>query len=107
MHEKLHEIVASSFTAYLWVIVISIWGGIAGYIGKIKRGHTRFSIAELIGELVISAFVGVITYLFCQAAQIDELIAAAMVGIAGHMGSRAILMMEKAFQTKIEAWFSK
>lgn len=104
MHEKMHEVLSSSFAAYGWVMGLSIWGGIAGYVGKIKSGNMRFSFSELVGEISISGFVGVVTYLICQSAQIDELLTAAMVAISGHMGSRAIMMMEKAVQKKVEKW---
>ena len=104
MPDKLHNLINSPFLAYSWVLLLSAWGGVAGYIGKIKRGNVRFSFAELIGEVCISGFVGIVTYLLCQSAQIDELLTAAMVAIAGHMGSRAILMLEKLLQNKVQKW---
>lgn len=68
---------------------------------KVKSGLTaRFSITELIGELFISGFVGLITFYLCESAKIDQMISAALVGIAGHMGSRAIFLIEKYLQSK-------
>ena len=85
------HITSSSWFTAAWVFLISAWGGIAGYIKKISEGKARdFSIKELLGEIVISSFVGVITYFLCVSAGIDETLTAAIVGMSGHMGSRAI-----------------
>lgn len=81
---------------YLWVAVLAGWGGIANFCHKLKTGHARpFNIAEFVGELVISSFAGIITYYFCQATHIDGYLSAVLVGISGHMGSRAIFLIER------------
>ena len=90
-----------SFATYAWVLLLSCWGGVAGYIRKIRMGLVpRFSLTELVGELFTSGFVGVITFYLCESSQIDPLISAALVGISGHMGSRAIFTIEKFLQNK-------
>lgn len=86
-----------SFTilTYGWVIFLSIWGGVVNYVNKVKAGTaTRFNITELIGDIVTSGFVGVLTFWMCQASAIDPLLTAVMVGVAGHMGARAIAKLE-------------
>ena len=86
-----------SFTilTYAWVIFLSIWGGVVNYVNKVKAGTaTRFNITELIGDIVTSGFVGVLTFWMCQASDIDPLLTAVMVGVAGHMGARAIAKLE-------------
>jgi len=81
---------------YAWVLLLSIFGGIVNFMQKVRSGEiSRFSITELFGEMVTSAFAGVITFLLCKAADINELITAALVGVAGHMGSRLIFKLEK------------
>lgn len=80
---------------YLWVIGLSAWGGAVSFIRKVQNGEARaLNIAELIGEIFTSAFAGVITFWLCEAAQINQLVTAALVGISGHMGSRAIYHLE-------------
>ena len=90
---------------YLWVIALSLWAGIANNVRKIKAGAIRFSIAELIGDIVISGFIGVVTYFLCQYYKIDGMFTAALVGISAHMGTRAIygfeLLVAKKFGVKI------
>jgi hypothetical protein len=80
---------------YVWVFALSAWGGFVSFWRKLKDGKARpFNIMELVGELFTSAFAGVITFWLCQAAALDGLLTAALVGISGHMGSRAIAQME-------------
>lgn len=85
-----------SLITYAWVFILSAWGGAVNFLRKTKAGQARpFNFMELIGELMTSAFAGVLTFWLCQAAEINNLITAALVGISGHMGSRAIFHFEK------------
>lgn len=80
---------------YAWVALLSAWGGAVSWIRKRKAGNTRpFNFMELVGELMTSAFAGVLTFWLCEASGMQPLITAALVGISGHMGSRAIYHME-------------
>lgn len=89
---------------YAWIIVLSCWGGITGYIRKVRSGQRPFAFAELIGELCISGFVGVITFFMCEAANIPAVFSAAIIGICSHMGSRAIFLMEVVGEKVIKKW---
>jgi hypothetical protein len=85
-----------SLLTYLWVFGLSSLGGFISFVNKIKKGHARaFNIAEFMGEIATSAFAGVITFWLCENANISPLITAALVGVSGHMGSRAILLFEE------------
>jgi hypothetical protein len=93
-----------SYVTYLWVLILSAWGGIVSWNTKRKNGDTRpFNFTELIGEIVTSAFAGVITFYLCEAADLNQLITPALVGISGHMGSKIILQFEKF----AESWANK
>ncbi len=86
---------------YAWVIGISAAGGAVAFIRKWKAGHTRaFNVAEFIGECVTSAFAGVMTFYLCEWSNFSHIASAAMVGIAGHMGSRAINNLEVFFEAR-------
>ena len=87
---------------YLWVTGLAAWGGLVNFYRKVKSGETRaFNVVELIGEIATSAFAGLITFWLCEAAQIDPLVTAALVGISGHMGSRAIYQLERWVQKRL------
>lgn len=86
---------------YMWVIGLSAAGGAVAFIRKYKAGHSRaFNVAEFVGECATSAFAGVMTFYLCEWSSISPLATAAMVGIAGHMGSRAIANLELFFEAR-------
>lgn len=81
---------------YAWVGLLSAWGGAVNFMRKRKSGTARpFNVTEFVGELVTSAFAGVVTFWLCEAAGIAPLVTAALVAISGHMGSRAIFQLER------------
>lgn len=89
---------------YLWVVGISVLGGVASFYVKVKRGQARaFNLAELVGEIVTSAVAGLITFWLCTSASLSPWLTAAFVGIAGHMGSRALFLLEKV----LERWLDR
>ena len=90
-----------SWITYFWVILLSIWGGIAHNIQKLRKGViARFSLSELVGDIVISGFVGVLTFWLCEAAQIDRLWTAFIIGVTSHMGTRGLMAFEELVARK-------
>ena len=88
---------------YAWVLALSTWGGMVNYVSKIRMGHiARFNITELIGDMFISGFTGVLTFWMCEAAGFNELTTAVLVGISGHMGARMIGKFEKVMSRKFD-----
>lgn len=84
-----------SIITYLFVIGLSAWGGVVNYLRRKKReGSTGFLLAELVGEMVISSFAGIITFFLCQHSEIDPFMQAALIAISGHAGSRIIFQIE-------------
>ena len=84
-----------SVLTYAWVFALATLGGIVSFMRKLQQGHVRaFNVVEFIGEIVTSAFAGVITFWLCENASLSPLVTAAFVGVSGHMGSRAIFMFE-------------
>lgn len=88
---------------YAWVVALSMWGGLASFFRKLREGKVRpFNISELVGELVVSGLAGIITFFLCEWSNTSQLLSAALVGISGHMGSRAMFAMEGIFAKKFE-----
>ncbi len=59
---------------YCWYL-----GGLTNYIQKVKTGRTdKFSIIELIGEICVSVFVGVVTFWLCELSDFPSLLTAAL-----------------------------
>lgn len=92
-----------SLITYAWVFLLAIFGGVVNWLGKVRRGAARyFNVAELLGEMATSAFAGIITFWLCEAADLHPLITAALIGISGHMGSRAIFKLERFIENRLK-----
>ncbi|UAA38211.1 phage holin family protein [Paraneptunicella aestuarii] len=88
---------------YFWMLFIASWGGAVNYISRVKRGVvSKFSFLELMGELVISGFSGVLTFWLCEAMSVEPLFTAACVGIAGHAGGRTVYFLEQIMIKRLE-----
>jgi len=89
-----------SLLTYGWVIALSAWGGTVRFIRKVRAGHMSIKQAAftLIGEIVTSSFAGVVTFYLCQATEIPGLWTAVTVGVAGHMGGRALEPLEGLYR---------
>lgn len=91
-----------SVLTYAWVVGLSVMGGIVSFAGKCKAGVARpLNLMEFVGELVTSAFAGMVTFYLTQASAMDPLYGAVCVAISGHMGSRLLFQLEKWATSKL------
>lgn len=96
-------ITSYALLTYAWVLALSTWGGLVNYLSKVRAGAiARFNITELIGDMFISGFTGVLTFWMCEAAGFNELTTAVCVGISGHMGVRMIGKLENVMSRKFD-----
>ncbi len=103
MLETLSIIINKHIIAFVWVASLSILGGLVGYVRKLKEGtYERFSITELVGDLVISFFIGITTYFICKSAGFDDWLIAGLVGITSHMGTRGLVLIERIIEQYIK-----
>mgnify|MGYP001561466972 CR=1 FL=1 len=86
---------AKGLLPYISTVFLSCWGGFVSYIQKVQIKTRRFSLKDLMFDLVISSFAGLLTHFFCTYAKIDDTIAAILIAISGHMGARAIISFER------------
>ena len=96
MQEKLPSFTSiADLLTYAWVFGLAMLGGAASFVRRVRSGQAKYSnIVELVGELVISAFAGLVTYFLCRSANFDDMLTAAFIAISGHMGTRIIFMLE-------------
>lgn len=84
----------------LCIVGMSLMGGLVSWIGKVRSGViATYSLMSLVGELCTSAFAGFLCYLLCDSFGMNVKMTICLVGIAGHMGTRAITAFE-SFATK-------
>lgn len=90
---------------YLWVAVISGWGGFVRFLNSMNDSRRDFkrSLLTLFAGLVTSVFVGVITFYACEIANFDKLTTAICVAITGHLGAEAIRMLQTTVMSRIKA----
>jgi len=70
-------------------MLVIILGGAGGMVRVLdKKGKKEISPAKIIGQIFISAFVGVIFYLVLSAFDIPGTIVAAICGVAGFLGTQ-------------------
>lgn len=86
------------FMPYLTTFFLSIWGGVVNHITTLRSGQKKFQLKELIFDLVVSTFAGLITFHFCRSAGISETMSAVLIAISGHMGTRAIVGFETLYK---------
>jgi len=91
----------SEYAAVVWFVILAMLGGTANYTSKIKERGVTFSITEWLGELVISGFAGLMTYYICISLNVGTAMTAAACGICGHMGGRAIFLIEKKITDRV------
>lgn len=84
--------------AIIWVFAISIFGGTASYLGKIRQNKEEWKFINLAMDIIISCFVGLITYYLCLYQEIHGAMQGAIVGISAHMGTRAIVILENRLE---------
>ena len=89
----------------MWMAGIAMLGGYVNFRQKMQQGTARgWNLTELIGEMVVSAFAGVLTFWICRGFEVNPWLTAAGVAISGHLGARAIFFLEKALEKKVEGW---
>lgn len=86
---------------YLWFVLLALWGGTVSYIGRMKRDDKSFKALELLGELVISSFAGLITAYGATELGFSFTLTCALAGVAGHMGGKAIKLIETIVVTRL------
>lgn len=94
---------AYSLRTYAFMLGVSVLGGLVSFYAKVRRGEaSALSVMHLIGEICTSAFAGLLTFWLCEWANLPQILTAPLVGIAGHLGAKAIVMLEDAAKKRIE-----
>lgn len=85
-----------SLKQYGLILGIALLGGAVSWYSKVRRGEIPlWSIHHLVGELATSALAGLLCFWLCEWAGFQPLLTSALAGIAGHMGAKAITLLEE------------
>lgn len=81
---------------YGFVLAISLLGGFVAWYAKVRKGElVATNLSALVGELTTSALSGLLAFYICEYLNFAPVLTAAIVGVAGHMGTRAISWAEE------------
>jgi len=86
---------------YGFLLGTALLGGLVSWSAKVRKGEVQaWQLTHLVGELCTSAFAGLLAFWLCEWASTPALLTASFVGIAGHMGARAIQTFEAFAQRR-------
>jgi len=89
---------------YGFMLGVALFGGLVSWLAKVKKGQLHaWNVMHLVGELATSAFAGLLAFWLCEAAGLALSWTVPLVGIAGHMGTRAITEIENRVQKRFGA----
>lgn len=90
-----------SLKQYGMTLAIALLGGLVSWLTKVRKGDASpWNVMQLTGELCTSAFAGLMAFWLCEWSGAPPLLSAALTGIAGHMGTRAIATFEDFAQKR-------
>jgi hypothetical protein len=88
---------------YGFVLGMALLGGVVEWYAKVRRGELNAgNITALVGELTTAALAGLLAFFVCEWLSVNPMLAAAVVGISGHMGARALALGEAYLQSWLE-----
>jgi len=86
---------------YGFMLATALLGGLVSWYAKVRKGEiSAWNVMQLIGELCTSAFAGLVAFWVCEYLNSPPLLTASLVGMAGHMGTRAIQTFEQFAQRR-------
>lgn len=81
---------------YAFLLAIALLGGLVSFYNRVRSGAAQaWNVMHLVGELATAGFAGLLAFWMCAYAGTPHLVTAALVGVAGHMGTRAITAFEE------------
>ena len=90
---------------YLWVLGVSVLGAVARFARKYLSGEMETpTVGMLFAEAVISVLIGIVTFWLCEWGNIDGLLSAAIIAMTAHMGTPALIILEKQIR---QMWLKK
>lgn len=93
------------YTVFQYILVM-ILGAIGGLVARLQAiigtgiHCWKCALGRLAVDAITSGFCGLLAFWACESINMKPLLTAVMIGITGHMGSRAIFLIEKLIISK-------
>lgn len=81
-------------------LFVGLWGGFCHYVGGVRSGSRRLSLFEVAGDLTYSGFAAVMAAAVSHHFGLSYWPTIVVCGMAGHMGSRSIFLLERALKKR-------
>ena len=81
---------------YGMVMGVALLGGAVSWVDKVRRGHLRaWNFMALVGELATASLAGLLCFWLCEWQDYPRNLTAALTGLSGYMGTRALALLER------------
>ncbi len=101
--DKMRNPLNYSLSEYGLMLGAAIAGGIVAWIRKVRTGeYQAWSLGQLIGEMAVSAFAGLLTFWVCEWMAWPQLLTASLAGISGLASSKFLSIAEAFAQRTFE-----
>lgn len=88
---------------YGFMLFVAVLGGFVSFYAKVRRGEVAgLSLMHLVGEITTSAFAGLLVFWLCEYLNVPQILTAPLVGVSGHMGAKAIGLIEDTAKRRFE-----
>ena len=85
---------------YIGMVIFALIGGISSYLGKLQRNEVKGKFLPFVTDVLASGFAGVLAALLATSMGLSTGMTYFCVGLAGHLGARAIFLMQLAVAKK-------
>lgn len=96
------------FSIPVYIVLITIWAATAHTITRIRKGELdSFAFEEWIGDIIVSSFVGAISYYLGKYYKLDDMLLVVTVAISAHLGTKVIPVFEENLTKLYETFFKR
>jgi len=105
---KLLILFLENAATYISYILIAVAGGFVSHISKLRTGEiSKFRLVALIADMAVSGFAGLLIALLASSFNITGDMVYFLSGMSGHLGARAIFLMQLSLENKLKSLGSK
>lgn len=87
---------------FVTIVVLAVWGGLVNYLSRVRNAAKAFNWGELLLELSISAFAGLMIGLMLFSFNVNLYMCLALAGISGHAGGRTMFYLDKFLVERVK-----
>lgn len=92
---------AYSLKEYGLVLGVSVLAGVVSWMDKVRRGHLHaWNIMAFVGEVATACLAGLLCFWLCEWQDYPRNLTAALTGLSGYMGTRALVLLERKASQK-------